>query len=84
MVLSEIMSKVHHKQILSTRLVYSAKIKSGDIKAPDIIEEIRWLSSNKAMELITFPHINAQQQQLTQFPDTLWGGSQLMYEEGGL
>lgn len=68
---------------VSTRLVYSAKIESGKIKAPEIIEEIRWLNTSKAMELITFPHISAQLEQITKFPSTVWGGSQLMYQENG-
>ena len=68
---------------VSTRLVYSAKIESGKIKAPEIIEEIRWLNTGKAMELITFPHISAQLEQITKFPSTVWGGSQLMYQENG-
>lgn len=69
---------------ISTRLVYSTKIESGTIKAPEIIEEIRWLNTTKAMELITFPHINAQLDQITKFPGTVWGGSQLMYQENGV
>lgn len=68
---------------ISTRLLYSAKIASGTIKLPEIIEEVRWLATNKAMELITFPHINAQLDQLSKFPHTIWGGSQLMYQEDG-
>lgn len=68
---------------ISTRLVYSTRIESGQAKAPEIIEEIRWLGTNEAMELITFPHINAQIDQLTRFPNTIWGGTQLMYQEDG-
>lgn len=69
---------------ISTRLVYSTKIAGGQIKAPEMIEEIRWLSADQAMKLITFPHINAQIEQLTKFPGTIWGGSQLMYQEDGV
>ena len=69
---------------ISTRLVYSTRVDSGEAKAPEIIDEIKWLSTNAAMELITFPHINAQIEQLTKFPETLWGGAQLMYQEDGV
>jgi len=71
-------------QQISTRLVYSTKFAGGKIKMPDIIDEIRWLSVSKAMEIMTFPHINAQLDQLTKFPDSIWGGSQLMYQEDGV
>lgn len=76
--------KTEQNNELSTRLVYSTKMKSGEIKAPEMIEEIRWLSATQAVKLITFPHINAQIEQLTKFPDTLWGGSQLMYQDAGV
>lgn len=69
---------------ISTRLVYSTKVESGEIKAPEITEEIGWLSTTEAMKLITFPHINAQIDQLTKFPNMIWGGSQLMYQEDGV
>lgn len=69
---------------ISTRLIYSTKIAGGKIKMPDMIDEIRWLSVSKAMEIMTFPHINAQLEQLTKFPDNIWGGSQLMYQENGV
>lgn len=76
--------KTEQNNELSTRLVYSTKMKSGELKAPEMIEEIRWLSATQATKLITFPHINAQIEQLTKFPGTLWGGSQLMYQEAGV
>jgi hypothetical protein len=69
---------------LSTRLVYTTKMKSGELKAPEMIEEIRWLSTKDAMKLITFAHINMQIDQLMKFPGTIWGGSQLMYQQDGV
>jgi hypothetical protein len=69
---------------LSTRLVYTTKMKSGELKAPEMIEEIRWLSPKDAMKLITFAHINVQIDQLMKFPGTLWGGSQQMYQQDGV
>ena len=76
--------KTEQNNELSTRLVYTTKMKSGEFKAPEMIEEIRWLGADQAMKLITFPHINAQIAQLTKFPGTIWGGSQLMYLEDGV
>ncbi len=68
---------------ISTRLIYSAKIDGGEIKTPELIEEIRWLPVQKAIEVITFPHIRAQISQITERPGTIWGGSQTMYQENG-
>lgn len=68
---------------ISTRLIYSAKLDGGEIKAPDIIEEIRWLPVEKALDVITFPHIRTQIRQITEHPGTIWGGSQTMYQENG-
>lgn len=68
---------------ISTRLVYSAKLDGGEIKVPELIEEIRWLPVPKALEVITFPHIRTQISQITAHPGTIWGGSQTMYQENG-
>jgi hypothetical protein len=68
---------------LSTRLVYTTRIKSGVLKAPDLIGEIKWLPIPKAVETITFPHIRAQITQISNYPDVVWGGSQTMYQENG-
>lgn len=76
--------KTSQNNELSTRLVYTTTIKSGELKTPDMIEEIRWLSTDQAMKLITFAHINTQIEQLMKFPGTIWGGSQLMYLEDGV
>ncbi|MBB3118228.1 hypothetical protein [Pseudoduganella violacea] len=69
---------------ISTRLIYTTRIKSGELKAPDIIEEIKWLPIPKAVETITFPHIRVQITQLTNYPDVVWGGAQTMYLENGV
>lgn len=69
---------------ISTRLIYTTRIKSGELKAPDIIDEIKWLPIPKAVETITFPHIRVQIAQLINYPDVVWGGSQTMYQENGV
>lgn len=69
---------------VSTRLIYTTKIKSGELKAPEIIEEIKWLPIPKAVEIITFPHISDQITQISKYPDVVWGGSQTMYQENGV
>lgn len=74
--------KDEQNRVSSTRLVYSAKIKSGKLKAPESIGEIEWLPVQKAAETITFPHISAQIMQITAHPEAVWGGTQRMYQEG--
>lgn len=69
---------------ISTRLIYTTRIRSGELKAPDIIEEIKWLPIPKAVEIITFPHIRAQISQISNHPNVVWGGSQTMYQENGV
>ncbi|WGG48131.1 hypothetical protein [Rugamonas sp. DEMB1] len=69
---------------VSTRLIYTTKIKSGELKNPELIEEIKWLPIQKAVETITFPHISAQITQLSKYPDVIWGGAQTMYQENGV
>lgn len=69
---------------ISTRLVYSARTEGRETKMPGIIEEIRWLPTQKAIEVISFPHIRAQISQITKYPNTLWGGSQTMSQENGV
>ena len=69
---------------LSTRLIYTTRIKSGELKAPELIEEIRWLPVPKAVETITFPHIRTQITQISNYPDVVWAGSQTMYQENGV
>lgn len=69
---------------VSTRLVYTTRIKSGELKAPDLIDEIKWLPIPKAVETITFPHIRTQITQISSYPDVVWGGAQTMFLENGV
>lgn len=69
---------------ISTRLVYSATIKGRETKMSEIVDEIRWLPTQKAIELITLPHIRTQISQITRHPSILWGGSQTISQENGV
>ena len=68
------------KTTTSMRNVFTAKIKNSNIKKPDGIEEIQWLPVDKALEKITFPHINLMIKQLMTKPDKVWGGTLLQYK----
>jgi len=65
----------------SIRNIYTAKRKEGIIKNPNGIEKIKWLSVHKAMEQITFPHINAMIEKIMTKPNEVWGGTLLQYKE---
>jgi hypothetical protein len=69
---------------ISTRLYFTAKMSSGVLKKPDIIDEIRWLPINEASKIITFPHISMMTRQVVEKPNVVWGGSLLQYKEDGL
>lgn len=66
----------------SNRYFFNVKVSSGESKAPQNIEEIKWLPLSEAMKLITFPHINMLLKQIGDNPGTIWGGTILRYKEG--
>ncbi len=69
------------KRSTSLRNVYRVKTKSVTPKTPNGIEEIRWLSTEEAMELITFPHINAMVDKIMNSPNEIWCGTLLQFKE---
>ncbi|UQD56915.1 NUDIX hydrolase [Flavobacterium sp. K5-23] len=67
----------------SIRNIYTAKTKDRELKMPKGIDNAKWLPINKAVELITFPHINIQIGQIMNNPDKIWGGSLSQFKENG-
>jgi hypothetical protein len=63
------------------RYFYTANVVAGEIKIPDNIEEIKWLQIDKAMQVITFPHINILVKQIIEHPETIWAGTILRYQQ---
>lgn len=74
--------EVNGKQSTSLRNVYTAKIKDKVAKKPNGIEEIQWLSADKGIEKITFPHIGVMIKQILTKPDKVWGGTLLQFKKG--
>jgi len=68
-------------QAESKRYFYNTNVIGQVIKKPDNIEEIRWLSLNAAVKMITFPHINMLINQVTNHPKYVWGGTILRYKD---
>lgn len=71
------------KKSTSLRNVFIVKMKSGKIKLPKGIEDIKWLPVNKAVELISFPHINLMIERIMKNNDKTWGGTLLQFKENG-
>ena len=59
----------------------SILIKKGIIKNPNGIEEIKWILTNKAIELITLPHINVMIEKIMTSSNGIWGGALLQFKE---
>ena len=72
------------KRSTSLRNVYTATVKNISEKKPKGIDKIIWLSPEKALKQITFPHINAMIEQITRNPDQVWGGTLLQFRENDL
>lgn len=67
----------------SIRNIYTAKTKDRELKKPKGIENAKWLPVNKAVELITFPHINAMIEQIMNNPKKVWGGYLSQFKDNG-
>jgi hypothetical protein len=73
--------ELNGKRSTSLRNMYATKITDGVEKKPNGIEEIQWLTTAKAMEKITFPHINLMIKQIITKPDEVWGGTLLQFKK---
>jgi hypothetical protein len=67
----------------SIRNIYTAKTKDRELKKPKGIENAKWLPVNKAVEQITFPHINAMIEQIMNNPRKVWGGYLSQFKDNG-
>ena len=74
--------ELNEKSSTSIRNVFVAKMSNGEIAIPKGIEEIKWVSLNEALALITFPHINIMIEKVVNNPEFVWGGTLLQFKEG--
>ena len=74
---------INNVESTSIRNIYTAKVQKYEIKKPKGIEEVKWLSVDKAIKQITFPHINVQIEQILNNPNKIWGGSLSQFKENG-
>lgn len=72
---------------ISTRLFYSAKYVSGDLKPGADDRQVRWMSTEQALEKLhsTVPSLAAMTRQVLHCPDIVWGGAfELRRKDGKL
>ncbi len=71
----------YHSQI-SFRSYYVAKHAGGTIKLPKGGSVLKWLPVSKALPNIPVEAIRLITKQMLEFPETVWGGSFLISENG--
>lgn len=69
--------------VVSTRLFYGAKFKSGAIKSSGLNEEVFWLTKKDALAKLgeTVKSLKLMTNQVLTFPNTLWGGAFLLHRD---
>lgn len=76
-------SDINGELSTSTRNIYTAETKDRELKKPKGIEVAKWLPINKAIEQITFPHINVVIEQIMSNPKKVWGGYLSQFKDNG-
>lgn len=64
------------------RAFYVAKYVGGDVKPAGATDEMRWMPMKEAIDKIPVESIKLATQQIFDFPNTVWGGSFLVYRKG--
>lgn len=64
------------------RHYYVARYANGKVKIPKGMNEAKWMPISEAIETNTVTSIKEITQQITQFPNTVWGGSFLVSHVG--
>ena len=73
--------EVNEEYSTSLRNVYTARNKAGILKKPTGIDEIKWVSMDEAIELITFPHISLMVKGIMDNPNVVLGGTLRQFRE---
>ncbi|WP_109436036.1 MULTISPECIES: nuclear transport factor 2 family protein [Aquimarina] len=80
--------KYEFKNEVSYRSHYSAKMNGGILKTPSDMKQAEWFSISEAIEKISNPKTGVSVRsfsemttQIFKFPEMLWGGSYLLYQD---
>jgi hypothetical protein len=69
---------------VSTRNIFVAYTEGNHSKMPSYIDEIRWLSVEESIKLMTFPQISFALEQIFENPDQIMGGSLQLKKVNGI
>jgi hypothetical protein len=72
---------VNNEKSTSLRNVYTSKLKKRSFKMPKGISEIKWLSIDKVLKQISFPHISAIIEIIMTHPNEVWSGTLRQFKE---
>lgn len=75
--------KYEFKTTADMRQLYVANYKSGSLKPSAEGEEVYWIPINEALDKLesTVPSLKQITKQIIEYPNTLWGGSFILYRE---
>lgn len=73
--------KYEYHPYSTLRAYYVAKYSGGDIKVPAEMEEVKWMPIEEAILNTPVHSMKIITEQLLNFPDTIWGGSFMVYRE---
>ncbi len=74
--------KYEYHPYASLRAFYVASYVSGTIKPSGNAEEMQWVPIDEAIARIPVESIKMATQQILDYPDTLWGGSFVVFRKG--
>lgn len=77
--------KYDFKPTADIRLLYVSHYESGELKSTVKDEEVYWLPIDEALDKLeeTVPSLRKMTKQILNYPETIWGGSFLLYREKG-
>lgn len=74
--------KYEYHPYSTLRAFYVAQYQSGDPEVPAGMEAVQWMPIEEAIRKTPVHSMKVITEQLLNFPDTLWGGSFMVYREG--
>lgn len=74
--------KYEYHPYATLRPYYVAHYKDGEINTPEDVEEVQWMPVEQVIKKTPVEAMKEITHQLTTFPDTVWGGSFMVYRKG--
>ncbi|MDT0607405.1 NUDIX hydrolase [Croceitalea rosinachiae] len=67
--------KYEYHPFATLRSYFVAQYVSGELKAPNWMDEVKWMPISEAIDNNTVTSIKQITKQIMEYPDTVWGGS---------